>query len=44
VPSFAHQLLFSFKKGRGSFGKSSDRVVTVASELRAEAQDEATGV
>jgi hypothetical protein len=39
-----HQLLFSFKKGNGSFGKSSDQVVTVASELRAEAQDEAAGV
>jgi cytochrome c556 len=33
-----HQLLFSFEKGGGSFGKSSDQVVTVASELRAEAQ------
>lgn len=39
-----HQLLFSFKKGNGSFGESSDQVVTVASELRAEAQDEAAGV
>jgi pimeloyl-ACP methyl ester carboxylesterase len=39
-----HQLLFSFKKGSGSFGESSDQVVTVASELRAEAQDEAAGV
>lgn len=39
-----HQLLFSFRKGSNSFGKSSDRVVTVASELRAEAQDEAAGV
>jgi pimeloyl-ACP methyl ester carboxylesterase len=39
-----HQLLFSFKKDSSSFGKSSDQVVTVASELRAEAQDEAAGV
>jgi pimeloyl-ACP methyl ester carboxylesterase len=39
-----YQLLFSFNKGSGSFGKSSDRVVSVASELRAEAQDEAAGV
>jgi triacylglycerol esterase/lipase EstA (alpha/beta hydrolase family) len=39
-----HQLLFSFKKGSNSFGQSSDQVVTVASELRAEAQDEAAGV
>jgi pimeloyl-ACP methyl ester carboxylesterase len=39
-----HQLLFSFKKGNGSLGQSSDQVVTVASELRAEAQDEAAGV
>jgi pimeloyl-ACP methyl ester carboxylesterase len=39
-----HQLLFSFKKGSGSFGESSDQVVTVASELRAEAQDDAAGV
>jgi pimeloyl-ACP methyl ester carboxylesterase len=39
-----HQLLFSFKKGSSSFGKSGDQVVTVASELRAEAQDEAAGV
>lgn len=39
-----HQLLFSFRKGSSSFGESSDQVVTVASELRAEAQDEAAGV
>jgi len=39
-----HELLFSYKKGSSSFGESSDQVVTVASELRAEAQDEAAGV
>ena len=42
--STQHQLLFSFKKGSRSFGESGDEVVTVASELRAEAQDEAAGV
>jgi len=43
-PLTRHELLFSYKKGSSSFGASSDRVVTVASELRAEAQDEAAGV
>jgi hypothetical protein len=39
-----HELLFSYNKGSGSYGESSDQVVTVASELRAEAQDDAAGV
>ena len=43
-PLTRHELLFSYKKGSSSFGESSDQVVTVASELRAEAQDEAAGV
>jgi pimeloyl-ACP methyl ester carboxylesterase len=37
-------LLFSYKKSGSSFGESGDEVVTLASELRAEAQSEASAV
>lgn len=37
-------LLFSFRKSGSSFGESSDEVVTVASELRPEAQQEARSI
>jgi pimeloyl-ACP methyl ester carboxylesterase len=36
-----HHLLFSYRKSSNSFGESSDGVVTLASELRAEAQRQA---
>src|SRR4051794_17950912 len=39
-----YYLLFSYKKSAGSFGESNDGVVSVASELRAEAQQEAAGM
>ena len=39
--SLAHHLLFAFNRNSASFGASDDRVVTVASQLRAEAQREA---
>jgi len=40
--SVAHHLLFAFNRNSASFGASDDRVVTVASQLRAEAQQEAS--
>jgi hypothetical protein len=40
--SLAHHLLFAFNRNSTSFGASDDRVVTVASQLRAEAQREAS--
>jgi pimeloyl-ACP methyl ester carboxylesterase len=40
--SLAHHLLFAFNRNSASFGASDDRVVTVASQLRAEAQQEAS--
>jgi pimeloyl-ACP methyl ester carboxylesterase len=40
--SLAHHLLFAFNRNSASFGASDDRVVTVASQLRAEAQREAS--
>ena len=40
--SLAHHLLFAFNRHSASFGASDDRVVTVASQLRAEAQREAS--
>jgi pimeloyl-ACP methyl ester carboxylesterase len=40
--SLAHHLLFAFSRNSASFGASDDRVVTVASQLRAEAQREAS--
>lgn len=39
-----HHLLFSFKKSSGSFGESGDEVVTVASELRPQAQAQARAI
>lgn len=39
-----HHLLFSFKKSGASFGESGDEVVTVASQLRREAQQEVRGI
>jgi pimeloyl-ACP methyl ester carboxylesterase len=39
--SVAHHLLFAFHRNSASFGASDDRVVTVASQLRPEAQQEA---
>ena len=39
--SLAHHLLFAFNRHSASFGASDDQVVTVASQLRAEAQREA---
>jgi hypothetical protein len=39
--SLAHHLLFAFNRNSASFGASDDRVVTVASQLRPEAQQEA---
>jgi len=40
--SVAHHLLFAFNRNSASFGASDDRVVTVASQLRAEAQQDAS--
>jgi pimeloyl-ACP methyl ester carboxylesterase len=40
--SVAHHLLFAFNRNSASFGASDDRVVTVASQLRAEAQRDAS--
>jgi pimeloyl-ACP methyl ester carboxylesterase len=40
--SLAHHLLFAFNRHSASVGASDDRVVTVASQLRAEAQREAS--
>ena len=40
--SLAHHLLFAFNRNSASFGASDDRVVTVASQLRAEAQRDAS--
>ena len=40
--SLAHHLLFAFNRNSASFGASDDQVVTVASQLRAEAQREAS--
>lgn len=42
--STAHHLVFSFHKNGDAFGESGDGVVTVASELRAQAQAEAASV
>jgi len=39
-----HHMLFSFRRGSTLPGPSGDQVVTVASELRPEAQDEATSI
>ena len=39
--SLAHHLLIAFNRNSASFGASDDRVVTVASQLRPEAQLEA---
>jgi hypothetical protein len=40
--SLTHHLLFAFNRNSASFGASDDRVVTVASQLRAEAQRDAS--
>ncbi len=39
--SVHHHLLFAFKRNRNSFGESDDRTVTVASQVRWEAQQDA---
>jgi pimeloyl-ACP methyl ester carboxylesterase len=39
--SVAHHMLFGFNRDRASFGASDDQVVTVTSQLRPEAQQEA---
>ena len=39
--SLAHHLLFTFNRKSASFGASDDQAVTVASQMRLEAQQEA---
>jgi pimeloyl-ACP methyl ester carboxylesterase len=40
-PSLAHHLMFTYSRNAESFGPSDDRVIAVASQMRAEAQQEA---